>query len=222
MIGQFEIRNRKGIGLIVLLYWFFPMVAAILACYSWLARPALSRVPECYITRRFILGSGLFWGIFCLIIGFFLVMPMVFVCIIEPGPLAFIFLFLTLPLPFTGLFLLLHRIKYQKYKSFMEDLLAALAGKNDFVKSHFSFYYQGKQYRYVELLPYLRDLQRSGILVFEDNENTVEYYFAGEEKKSKVVYEEKVWVCSACGAENKQQVIAGQAALCEYCRTPHE
>lgn len=220
MIEQFEIRNQKGIGLIVVLYLILPIVAVILACRLWLSRPSLSRVPKCCITNQYSLGTSLFWGTLYLIFGSFMVLPFVFLGMDQDQTLVFVFCFMFLPLPFVGLFILLHRMKYRKYKLLIDAFLTFLAKKNSFVKNSSCFYYHDKQFSCDEIIPLMRDLQYCGILIFEENGVDINYWFPSIEGKKHVDYEEKVWVCHSCGAKNQQRVIAGKSVCCEYCKTP--
>lgn len=220
MIEQLKIRNQKGIGLVVLLYLILPFVAVALACFFWLSRPSLSRVPKYRITDQFALGTSLFWGTLCLIFGCIMLMPFLFSDMLYDQKMVVVFCFYFLPLPFTGLFILLHRMKYQKYKLLIDSLLLALTETTSLVKSRFCFYYHDKQFGFDKIIPFMRDLQYCEILTFAENEITVNYRFLGTEEGKTIEYEEKVWVCHSCGAKNEQRVIAGNSVCCEYCNTP--
>lgn len=214
MIEQFKIKNQKGTWWVVCP--ILPLVAAIFACSFWLSRPSLRRVPKCCITDSYSLGSSLFWGYLYLAFGLILLFPFLLSDMLG-NPFFSLFI---LPFPFIGLFLLLHRAKYQKYKLLIDHLLVILVEKNNFRKSDFCFYYHSEQYSYDKVIPLIMDLQYSGILTFAEDDATVSYRFAGVDVPKQMEYEERVWDCCSCGAKNKQRVIVGESASCEYCQTP--
>lgn len=218
MIETYNLKNKRGIGLIVCFYLFVPPLAAALALASLFSKPSLLRVAEFCITDRFSLGTSLFWGILFSVFGFIMTIP--FFVTGEPfdHTLRIFWGVFFVPMPFAGVALLLHRIRYRKYKMLADAFLATLQKDGSFRKDMFYFRYNDVQYTYDKVMPLMEDFRRCGILKFVETETEVNYYFPVKEVKQEV-YEEQVWKCCSCGAENRQQIVVGKAAACEYCGT---